>query len=251
MATKKKTSDADVVKRIAKVDTGPMYLKLLVYGKNGRGKTRFAASGPNTLLIDCNEKGTMSVRDRDIDVYYLEDFRDLDALYWHLAEGTHKYKSVALDTVSNLQRLGMQYVLEESVAMDASKDAMMPTKRDWGKLAELMRTCILNFRNLPMNVIFTCQERVNDDGDETTGAEVFPEVSPGTRSTLCASVDIIGRLYTKQKEDKSVEYRMLVGPSERYLSKDRSGKLPRAIRNPNVPGLIKVLSRMPSTKKGE
>lgn len=49
------------------------HLKLLAYGKNGMGKTRLGASGPKPLLIDCNERGSLSVRHfPDVEVFPVE-----------------------------------------------------------------------------------------------------------------------------------------------------------------------------------
>src|SRR5262245_38984839 len=58
------------------------YLRLLVYGQNGKGKTRFGASGPNVLLIDCNEKGSLSIRHYPAQVFRVETWTDIDLAYW-------------------------------------------------------------------------------------------------------------------------------------------------------------------------
>lgn len=135
----------------------------------------------------------------------------------------------------------------------------MPSKREWGKVGELMRTVILNFRNLNMNVVFLAQERRGFSDDEEEAPEVFPEVSPSVRTTLTASVDIIGRLYVKEvvakaaekgeKAKSGYEYRMLIGPSERYVTKDRSESgLPGIIRlGSGDDNLAKLVARI---KKG-
>jgi hypothetical protein len=149
----------------------------------------------------------------------------------------------------------MKFVLGDESSRDPTKDPNMPSKREWGKVGELMRTVILNFRNLPMNVVFLAQERrgFTDDDDEDA-PEVFPEVSPSVRTTLTASVDIIGRVFIKEvvtkkggKKGKPVpSYRMLIGPSERYVTKDRSESgLPQVISLPNsTDNLAKLIQRI-------
>jgi len=118
---------------------------------------------------------------------------------------------------------------------------------------------ILNFRNLDMHVVFLAQERRGFGDDDEDAPEVFPEVSPSIRSQLTAAVDIIGRMYvkevvqkggTKGKKQTTTGYRMLIGPSERYVTKDRSESgLPRVLAlSDRTDNLTRIIERI---KKGE
>jgi len=230
---------------------------MLVYAQNGKGKTRFGASGPRSVLVvDCNEHGTMSVRNfKDVSVFPLEVWSDIDWPFWLLKRGDHEFETVVIDTVTSLAQLCMKFVLGDESSRDPTKDPNMPSKREWGKVGELMKTTILNFRNLPMNVIFLAQERRGFSDDEEEAPEIFPDVSPSVRTTLTASVDIIGRAYVKEVVRKGedgkgkstgTEYRMLLGPSERYVTKDRSeAGLPGIIRlGPGEDNLAKLVERI-------
>lgn len=243
MATSSKTQDK-ITKARGKISKASDFdhLKILVYGANGKGKTRFGASGPKTLVIDCNERGSLSIRNYPAQVFKVETWTDIDLAYWLLHTGKHEFETVVIDTVSSLQNLGMKFILGDEASRDPTKDPDMPGKRDWGKLGEIMRTVILNFRNLPMHVVFLAQERRGFGDDDDDAPEVFPEVSPSIRSTLTAAVDIIGRVYVKEVVEKKKgakgkvtskavpEYRMLIGPSERYVTKDRSeAGLPKSV----------------------
>lgn len=241
--------------KIVPVGEDFQYLKMLAYGQNGKGKTRFGASGPKPLLIDCNERGSLSVRHfPEVEVFKAEVWTDIDLAYWYLHSGKHDRQTVVLDTVTSLAQLAMKFVLGDEASRDPTKDPDMPGKRDWGKVGELMRTVILNFRNLPMHVVFLTQERRGFSEDDEDAPEVFPEVSPSVRTTLTASVDIIGRMFVKEvvkKDGKGVEkavpsYRMLIGPSERYLTKDRSESgLPSVLAlGPGTDNLAKLIERI-------
>lgn len=206
------------------------YLKLLAYGKNGMGKTRLGASGPSPIIIDCNERGTLSVRSfKGAKKFPVNVWTDIDLAFWYLASGDHPYETVVIDTVSSLAQLCMRFVLGDEASRDPTVDPMMPGKREWGKVGELMKTMILQFRNLDMNVVFLAQERRGFSDEDEDAPDVFPDVSPSIRSTLTASVDIIGRMYVREVTPKGAKkgttvtsYRMQIGPSERYVTKDRS-----------------------------
>jgi AAA domain len=256
--TKKRSANPEKIRR-AKSKIAPAnefdYLKMLVYGQNGKGKTRFGASGPKVLLVDCNERGSLSIRHFPAQVFKVETWTDIDLAYWLLHSGQHDFETVVLDTITSLAQLCMKFVLGDESSRDPTKDPNMPSKREWGKVGELMRTVILNFRNLPMNVVFLAQERrgFTDDEDEDA-PEVFPEVSPSVRTTLTASVDIIGRVFIKEvvvtkggkKKVAEPSYRMLIGPSERYVTKDRSESgLPKIITLPDsTDNLAKLIQRI-------
>lgn len=222
------------------------YLKLCVYGRNGVGKTTFIGSSElKTLIIDCNEKGTLSVRKREnVDVFSLEQWEQLDWVYWYLRSGDHEYQVAAIDTITGLAVRCMKWVLKEDALRDMSRDPLMPDKRHWGKLGEAMKDAVTRFRNLPMHVIFTAQEKTSTIEDDEAGGtllETHPELSPAPRSMLLGAVDIAGRLYTREVEKagkKEIERRMLVGPHPRYVSKDRTGQLGLVQRRPTLANFI-------------
>lgn len=230
------------------VDEASEFVKVLLYGRHGSGKTRIAATAPDLLIVDINEKGTRSVRHSGAKVFPVRVWEDLTYVYWYLKGGEHSYRSVALDTITQMQHLCMKHVLGEAEDRDPNREPSMPDRRAWGKLSELMKPLLLNFRNLDMNVIFVAQERVLSEEDSDITLTV-PDLSPGTRGTACAAVDVIGRVYQKEvrtttgkgknkKESKDWQTRMLVGPHDSFETKDRTGALGRIVRNPTIPDII-------------
>jgi phage nucleotide-binding protein len=236
--------------RIVPVSEAEPHLKVLVYGKNGQGKTRFACTAPKCLVIDIAEKGTKSVRNYPgVEVYPARSWKEVVWAYWFLKAGGHDYESVVIDTITGMQNVCMVQVLKESGDRDPTKDPKTASQRDWGKLAQLMKEQLLNFRNLDMHVIFTAQERTYDNEEEER-LERVPDLSPGSRATATACVDIIGRIYKRErrtavkggKEKKKWEVRMLVGPHEDYITKDRTGALAHIVVNPTIPKMLEALS---------
>lgn len=244
MVKKKRKSSVDyqsVESQIISVDEQEdNYLKMVVYSRPKVGKTIFCSTAPNVLIIDCNEGGTLSIKGKGSKAYYIRKWEDINLVYWYLAKGKHNFKTVAIDTMSSLQKLGLSFVMSEASEQDLNKDPKMPERRDWGKLSVIMEDMILQFRNLSMHVIFTAHERsrTDDEGDTT----VTEELTPGAQSVLNGAVDIIGRLYIKESENskgkKIRERRMLVGAHEKFVSGDRSGKLGYIVKNPTFPGIL-------------
>lgn len=248
MARKKKKSlkSAQVAEQIKDVAEANPYVKILVYGRNGKGKTRFAASAPKVLIIDVNEKGTRSARSfKGVKVIEISNWHDLAGVYWYLKKGDHDFQSVAIDTLTGLQALCMDQVLYEGYERDQTKDPKTPTKRDWGTTAKLMGEEIHKFRNLPMNVIFTAQERVTGDPEEGEPILVTADLPNGARTPALAAVEVIGRVYKQKVKNKktkksSWKFLMQVGDHEEYDTKDRTYSLGNILVEPSVPKIIKA-----------
>ena len=268
MATRRRTRTSSVNKvqlvkdRITTPEDSFQHLKMVAYGNNGRGKTRFGASGPKPFIVDCNEKGTLSIRHfPDVEVFPAQVWTDLDLAFWYMKAGKHDRQTVVIDNVTSAAQLCMNFVMDDELSRDATKDPAMAGKREWGKVAMLMKTTINNFRNLDMHVVFLAQEKrgfVEDEDEEAP--EIFPAVSPSVRETLTAAVDVIGRMYVtevvkkvsvdgKTRKRAMPEYRMLLGPSERYVTKDRTeAGLPGIIRlDDSYDNLTRLIDRI---KKG-
>lgn len=224
----------------------------LFYGISGAGKTRLAATAPNPLIVDVDEEGTDSVR-RDIDphVYRVKFWSEINDIYWYLQSGDHDFRSVVIDGATGLQTLCLNFVLGDEAARDASRDPDMPSRQVWGKVGQLMRVQITNFRNLPLNTIFTALPRTRDtgDGEEEEVLVTGPAVSPSIQNHLVASVGTIGYLMkrevivkTKKGEKKKVtRRRLLLGDNERFITKDRNGLFGEYIDGPDITQMLELI----------
>lgn len=249
MATKA-SKIKEVESRIIGVDEVDPYTRVLVQAPNKKGKTVFGASLPGTLIIDINEKGTKSVRQSPgVKVFQAQNWADVNYAYWYLKASTQggtkqTFDCYTIDTVSQMQHVCMKHVLAEAEDRDPYRPAKTPKMQDWLKVSELMKPMILNFRNLPMHGIFLVQEKsVDDEEGETI---MVPDISPGSRGTLLAAVDVIGRMFTKEvrvvrkgakKESKITAHYMLTAPHERYPTGTRLD-VPPIIRNPTMQTFI-------------
>lgn len=232
-------------------------LKFLIYGRNGKGKTTFGASGEDVLIIDCNDRGTSSARKKKAHKFTVEKWEDIDLAFWYCkaGDGKDKFKTIVIDNVSSLATLCMKFVLGDEASRDPTLDPDMPDKRHWFKVTELMKTVIINFRNLEKTVVFLAQERRGYSEDDDEAPEIFPDLSASARATLQNAVTIIGWVHTKgvrvkdpknpKKSRIKTQYRMLLGPHDTYITKVniQDHGLPRVMVNPTIPKIMKIINR--------
>lgn len=246
---------ADVMKRIKPVETLPLKLSMVVYGRPGTGKTTFASSFPGpTLLLDIKEDGTDSVADIEgLDILRITSWDEFEQTYWYLKSGKHHYRSVIIDAVTELQDLAI-----EKWRGSRGEDEPLGFKV-WGQVSGSMKTWLINYRDLINSgmdgVCFIAHDRVHDieeGGTDQLDPEVGPRLMPSVASYLCGAVKVIGYTYIREvkkskdplKKDRSVEYRMRLGPHAYYTTKVRrpkSGLTPDSIINPTHGKIIDIM----------
>ncbi len=216
----------------------------VIYGRAGTGKTTLAATFPGpTLLLDVRDKGTDSISDCDhVDIRDVETWDDFEITYWYLRNSTHKYKTVVIDTMTQVQNMLVEeFTIEKGKSAEKAGDWGTLTKKDWGEIVSRIKIWIMNFRDLPMDVVFLAQDRAFNVDDEEDESEVTPEIgprlSPSVRATINAAVAIIGNTYIRQRirrkknkktkkitEEEITEYCLRIGPSAIYDTKVRKPK---------------------------
>lgn len=239
------------------------YIKALIYGPNGTGKTTISGTFPGPVLIlDVNERGTRVLatesgpnRKRKVDTFEM-----FVQAFWYLKTGKHNFQTVVIDNITTLQEVAMKYIMNKEVEFNLSKDMDMPTKRDWGGLSQIMKRWLIDYRNLDMNVVFIAQEkRDNDDDLDSDEESVYPQISPSVRAILGAAVDVIGRTYVNEAvtdEGRTItKFCMRVAPGSKYLAKIRlpiGYTTPKAIVNPSYKALMKIMrGKYKIKEKGE
>lgn len=238
--------------------------KLHIYARNKKGKTTFGLSAgiPNTLVLD-PEHGTDAMKSKDPNVWGIDVWEDIDEAYNYLRLGHHPYEWVVVDGLTRLSQMSLKYTmrLQEEKSIDRIPGQVQ--QRDYGKAGEVMKTMLTNFQNLPMGVVFTSQERMQDSFDseedeemESSDAEFVPDLPKGVRGYVNSIVDVIGRLYVvkidKTDGTKMSQRRMWLGETVKYDTGYRSDYvLPDMVKLPTIPKILSLMEtgRVPTRRK--
>lgn len=228
------------------------YLSAVLYGRSGSGKTTLAATFPTPmLLLDVNDRGTDSIADvEDIMVMNVETWDDFEMAYWYLKEHPDEYRTVVIDTVSQLQNACINHILEKkNKDSTCAGDWGIMTKREWGEAASLLKVWITRFRDLEMEVVFVAQDRTFNlddevDPEQMLDPEVGPQLMPSVVKHLNAAVHLIANTFIREhvasvkvkgrrqkKEVRRIQFCVRVGPNPVYITKVRK---PRAVVLPSV-----------------
>lgn len=141
------------------------YAKVVLYGPPGSGKTTMGATFPNVLFLSA-ESGLLSVRDKDIDVWTINEWEDLEEVFAYLRKGDHIYKSVVIDSLTEVQKKLAEHIVKKFPAKRRDYEDLM-SQSDWGYAIDKLRKMCRAFRDLPMNVVFIALDQQEQGEAET------------------------------------------------------------------------------------
>ena len=215
----------------------PHKMRLVVYGKEGIGKSTFASHFKDPLFI-ATEAGLtgLSVYQTHEDgsaVTSWEEFRDLCV---HLATQPHEWSTVVVDTLDNVTRLCVEYT-EKRHNVD-QLHGQRNSAALWGFVKTQVTQALETLMAGPYGVIFISHER-DTTIEAATGREVgmmdrpkgdvFLRHVPSGGSSYRAikgAADLILRAAMDMKTGERV---LQCQPSISHIAKDRTGVLPDAL----------------------
>lgn len=231
-------------------DTVP-YLNCLFYGEPGAGKTWLAGTAEDqkdtapVLFLDV-EGGVTTLRKRkNLDVVQVRSMDQIVQVHDQLeADKSHYYKTVVIDSLTELQKLDMRTVMKEQYNKKPdSTDIDVPSQREWGKNGERVRRIVRAYRDLPMNTIMTALAA--SEKDEGTGVvSMYPMLPGKMRAEVPGYFDIVGYLAAVEERNGDITVRKLqLAKTRRIVAKDRTSALGQLLEEPTIPMMWELIHK--------
>jgi len=207
------------------------FIKMLVYGESGAGKTTLIPTLPNVVAISA-EGGFLSIADSDTPYISISNFDDLDEAYTWLTESDEakQFDSIALDSISEVAE----------VVLSAEKKRSKDGRAAYGEMADKMQTIVRLFRDLSEKHVYM-SAKVEKTQDEE-GKIIYAPSMPGKNMTMQLPYffdEVFALRVGSDEEGKTM--RMIQTETEgKYIAKDRSGKLD-AWMDPDLGAVIKKI----------
>lgn len=229
----------------------PEFFNMLIYGDYGHGKTHFCATADDSPLTSpvlfLDVEGGMATIEKfprwadSIEHKEVRTLKQLVELHDKLSGPlAGVYKTVVIDSITELQRLDMSAILKAGVA--PGQDPEVASPREYGKSLTHMRAIVRAYKDLPMHCIFTALLSEEQEADNTM--TFGPNLTGKARREIPGFVDVVGWISVDLNRGSS-ERRLQVTPTRRVKAKDRlgiiaPGKEGTPIINPTVPMLLEM-----------
>lgn len=209
-------------------DNSAVWLKALVYGEPGSGKTNFGVSAPNPLILLSESQAVANVRDAakrmkrprpsTLVMDKLDDYRHvLRALHgdptkpFVVADDNGNVilkldvwpETVVLDSITDIAKMVGTEIREQSPQKMGKDNLPIDSERYWNVLADRTEKLIRAFRDVPRHVLFLAllADKEIGEGDEKSrwvGPQMPMKAMP---NILMAAVNVVGITYrTRSKE---------------------------------------------------
>jgi hypothetical protein len=232
----------------------PHFIKLLLYGLPGAGKTYLAGQAANIeamspvlyLVPDAAELDTLRHVAPQVTAMEIYTWSQMEKVLEEASRLAHTpssggfpFKTVVVDTGTEAQKLHMKDIMFEldknGRPGGGEVNIDVPSVREWGASISAMRRMIRGFRDLPANFIMCCHQQQERDNKGLTWT--YPDL-PGKLSNQAAGMfSNVMYLYVKQDtatEGKSKiitgeKHCLLTGLAEGYVAKSRTGTFERVL----------------------
>lgn len=176
------------------------YIKAVIHGETGAGKTEFAASAPNPTWIDF-ERSSDTLRAKPqfagIKVFRPPTWRKAFE-YARAAVGV--YETLVFDTVTSMQ---IKYMDEYMVKMEADshksgyrgqpRERFVRYQQDFNYATNELTAFFLFLQEAPINVIF-CAHSDFIKNEEGSTIRIQPSLTPRVWGNLRAFISVVGYL---------------------------------------------------------
>lgn len=208
-----------------------VYIKALIYGQAGAGKTRFCADAPKPCWFDF-ESSTETLRHwpeyesipvkKPLDIADLQ--RDVKA-----AVQDSEIETVVIDSITT----GLDHYLRQRMRTVATKrDQFQPYEADYKYCTNVFSDLFDFLQDAPINVVIIGHERISRDPESGNITGIWPDVTPRLQQNIVRLVNVVGYFQIEPSQLKGATRRLYVNRTKIIEAKNRLNIRETYIDNP-------------------
>lgn len=230
---------ADILDRAQPLDDEFPYIKLLLHGDAGAGKTHFSSFAPNPVWMDW-ERSSETLRTipekSGTPIFRPKSFAEVREF---TRAAPKKYETLVLDTMTTAQIFYMREYMKNAVANSQGRrtNVFDTYQGDYRIATAELTDWFLELQEMPMHVICIAHSNyvLNDDG---VLVKIEPQLTMRVRKNLEAFINVIGYLERKSSITGAAERKLYVNPTGIIVAKNRLGIQETSIKDPSFESLF-------------
>lgn len=210
-------------------------IKALIYGAPGSGKTTFAGTFPNPLILNV-ERGLDSVIQQDLAYVDVTSWDDIKELFKEKV--FDKFDTIVVDSLSELQDIRMNELSKENGGTMG--------RNQWGVLALEIPNLIKAFEKLDKHIVFTGHE-----AEEIVEDIMITRVSlkGSAKREVLKPFNMIMNMFIEADEDGKLVHKVRSKTDLRVHTKSRFNKVPEVMDNPTFDLLYEYVKASATGKR--
>lgn len=224
------------------------YIKLLLYGTPGVGKTTFCGHSPKPLFVDF-EASTDVLRHtkgmEDIKVLRPKRMQEVLDIIPDLPKS--EFETIVFDTISSWQDFQLEeHMVEVEKKSSGRQSRHLPLFQDFRISTQVFKEIFRQLQNMPINVVLIAHDkeitRKREDGTDVV-VGIRPELTPRLNDSVMRLINIAA-YYTQEANIKGEYTRKLyVNSTNLIRAKNRLGIMEQYLENPTWDSLTKGVNR--------
>jgi phage nucleotide-binding protein len=221
----------ELIKGFLPVGETKQYIKALIYGPAGSGKTRFCADAPNPIWADF-ESSTETLRHwpeySHIPIKRPENVEELKNDV-RKAISDPDVDTVVIDTVTTC----LEYYLRQHMNAQVKRDKYTLYESDYKYATQVFLDLFGILQLAPINVVFIGHERIVRDATSGQITAVYPDITPRLQQGITRLVNVVAYMEALPSNNKGVTRKLYLNRTSKVEAKNRLNIPDIYIENPS------------------
>ena len=211
------------------IQNKPRWVKALIYGQAGSGKTRFAADAPNPFWFDFEDSAET--------LYHWPDYKhipvkkpfDVEEMRKDVVKAINdpEIDTIVIDSITTC----LDFYLRQYMAKQ-KRDSYVLYEADY-KYATQVFTDLFGFlQDAPIHVVIIGHERVIRNVESGNIDGIFPDVTPRLQQAVTRLVNVVGYMQAEPSQLKGTTRRLYVNRTKTIEAKNRLNIQQTYVENP-------------------
>jgi len=243
-----------IMSNISDVDEMDQWMRILIYGDTGVGKTTLASGAPRNLFVEAdignlvallspaakNQGGTFK-RFKFKTFSAVEELADM-AAQGHLSS----FQTFTIDKLTDLSFDNLTEITKREHGVNDLRSLLKPETDDYTENNERIRRLVALFRKAPAHLICICHFRQAKDKGGAIRS-ISPDFSEKLNGNLSSMFNLVGHMYRETDGQGGAAHYLQVQPTTQITAKCNIDGLPATIINPTWAQLYGAYTAMRAT----